>query len=172
VALHLRRLRTARYQQGRTQPARRRPPIELPAMIGYFNGGAVAGLPQDRGPPVFLNPAQAITVASASPPTVSATSPDPWTCSLQGRRSASKECLVSGLRIRAAWHSECHSRQVRYSVLDSKNCHYLDRSSRLGLSCNNGCWSWLRPQVKGRVVTVLWAGPGGVALFLPPGFRS
>jgi hypothetical protein len=50
----------------------------------------------------------------------------PWTCSLRRRRSASKECLVNGLRIRAAWHSECHSRQVRYSVLDSKNCHHLE----------------------------------------------
>jgi hypothetical protein len=113
VALHLRRLRTARYQRGRTQPARRRPPVELPAMIGYIDGCAVAGLPQGRGPPVFRNRAQAIAVASISEPTVSATSPDTWTCSLQRKRSASKECLVNGLRIRAAWHSECHSRQVR-----------------------------------------------------------
>jgi hypothetical protein len=71
-------------------------------MIGYINGGGVAGLPQDRGPPVFVNPAQATTVASTSPPTVSAKSPDPWTCSLQRRRSRSKKFLVNGLRTRAA----------------------------------------------------------------------
>jgi hypothetical protein len=27
-----------------------RPPVELPAMIDYINGGAVAGLPQDCEP--------------------------------------------------------------------------------------------------------------------------
>jgi hypothetical protein len=99
-------------------------------MIGYINGCAVAGVPQDRGPPVFRNRAQAIAVASVSPPTVSATSPDPWTCSLQRRRSTSKESLVSSLCIRAAWHSECHSRQVRYSVLNSKNRCYLESPLR------------------------------------------
>jgi hypothetical protein len=70
-------LRTASHQQGRTQPRAQAPAYELPAMIGYIDGGAVAGLPQDRGPLVFLNPAQATTVARTSPPTVSAKSPDP-----------------------------------------------------------------------------------------------
>jgi hypothetical protein len=37
-----------------------------------------------------------------------------------------QEVLVNGLRIRAECHSECHSRQVRYPVLSSKNRHYLE----------------------------------------------
>jgi hypothetical protein len=56
VALHLLRLRTARHQQGRTQPRAQAPAYELPAMIGYINGGGVAGLPQDRGPPRLRQP--------------------------------------------------------------------------------------------------------------------
>ncbi len=64
-------------------------------MIGYVNGSAVAGLPKTRGPPVFLNPAQATTVASTSPPTRPHEVTDPWTCSLQRRRSRSKKFAAS-----------------------------------------------------------------------------
>jgi hypothetical protein len=69
MALHLRRLRTAGHQQGRSPPARRRPPVELPAMIGYIKRRRGPRAPQNRGPPVVLNPAQATIVASTSPPT-------------------------------------------------------------------------------------------------------
>jgi hypothetical protein len=78
------------------------------------------------GPSVFVNPAQATTAPASRrrPRPRGVTSPR--TCSLQRRRSTSKKCLASGLRIRAACHSEWHSQQVRYSVLNSKNRHNLE----------------------------------------------
>ena len=64
--------------------------------------------------------------ATTLAPTVSAKSSGPWTCSLRRRHSTSRNFLVNSLRIPAACHSEWHSRQVRYPVLDSKNPHNLE----------------------------------------------
>jgi hypothetical protein len=127
VALHLRRLRTARHQQGAHPTRAQVPAFELSAVIGYINGGAVAGLPQTADRPVFPNPAQATTVTSTylSADRVREVT-RPRSCSLQRRRSTSNNFLVNSSRIRATCHSEWHSRQVRYSVLDSKNRHNLE----------------------------------------------
>src|ERR1700733_1284425 len=73
------------------------PPVELPAMIDYINGGAVARRPQDCEPPLFVNPAQATTVASTSPPTVSAESPDPGPVPSRGDAS----------HLRNSWSTTC-----------------------------------------------------------------
>jgi len=55
LALRLGRLRKVGHQQGPSPPARKRPPVQLPAMISHISG-AVAGS-QERGLPVLLNPA-------------------------------------------------------------------------------------------------------------------
>jgi hypothetical protein len=78
-------------------PARRRRPAELPAMIGYINGSESRPAPQnpERLPSSTL---PGTTVASTSPPTLPLESPDPWTCSLQRRRSGQKKSCST------AWH--------------------------------------------------------------------
>jgi hypothetical protein len=38
----------------------------------------------------------------------------------------STKCPVTGLHIGAECHSKCHSQQVKYSVLYTKNCHNLE----------------------------------------------
>ena len=107
------------HQQGRNHPARRRRSAELPAMIGYINGSESRPAPQnpDRLPPQPCQHHRREHLAADPSPRVTR----PLDLFPTEEALQAEEVLFDGLRIR----TECHSRRVRYSVLNSKNRHNL-----------------------------------------------
>jgi hypothetical protein len=112
------------HQQGRKPPCAPTPACRTPSHDRLHQRQRESPGSPKPGPLAFLNPARhhrrEHLAADPSPQVTRPLDLFPTEETLQA-----EEVLFNGLRIRAKCHSECHSRQVRHSVLNSKNCHDL-----------------------------------------------